>query len=173
MIAFRVCDPFDCLGAESTSREESEVWRVEELLRVPVHPESQGNLSSDSSWVLLILLVIIFLALAGVGAGLTYYVTTTINSQEAVTPQTYLLSTVISLNFTDRSGGEHEGWLLLGLRGAPAIILCHGYDSNRSDLLVAGKHLARQPFQCVPLQFSWTQGQGKLARTWDPGRHPI
>jgi pimeloyl-ACP methyl ester carboxylesterase len=86
-------------------------------------------------------LLIIFLALAGVGAGLTYYVTTTSNSQEAVSPQTYLLDSYISLSFTDRAGGEHEGWMLLGLRGAPVIILCHGYDSNRSDLLWLGSIL--------------------------------
>jgi pimeloyl-ACP methyl ester carboxylesterase len=89
----------------------------------------------------LILVLVIFLALAGVGAGLTYYVTTANNSQEAVSPQTYLLDSYISLSFTDHSGGEHEGWLLLGLRGAPVIILCHGYDSNRSDLLWLGSIL--------------------------------
>ena len=87
------------------------------------------------------LLLVIFLALAGVGAGLTYYVTTANSPQEAVTPQTYLLSSYIPLNFNDHSGGEHEGWLLLGLRGAPVIILCHGYDSNRSDLLSLGSIL--------------------------------
>lgn len=83
----------------------------------------------------LVLVGVILLALAGVGAVLTYYVTNTHESQEAVTPQTYLLSSYISLSFTDHSGGEHDGWLLLGLRGAPAIIFCHAYDSNRSDLL--------------------------------------
>lgn len=88
-----------------------------------------------------ILIIVIILALAGVGAGLTYYVTTGSNSQEAVSPQSYLLSSYISLNFTDRHGGEHEGWLLLGLRRAPVIILCHGYDSNRSDLLWLGSIL--------------------------------
>lgn len=85
-----------------------------------------------------VLLVVIFLALAGVAAGLTYYVTTANDTQEAVTPQSYLLNSYIPLSFTDHLGGEHEGWLLLGLRGAPVIILCHGYDSNRSDLLWLG-----------------------------------
>jgi uncharacterized protein len=91
-------------------------------------------------WVA-ILVVAIFLALAGVGAGLTYYVTAQNNSVESVTPQTYLLSSYISLSFTDPAGGEHDGWLLLGLRGAPVIILCHGYNSNRSDLLSLGSIL--------------------------------
>jgi len=103
--------------------------------------------------VFFILLVVIFLALAGVGAGLTYYVTTTTNSQEAVNPQSYLLSSYISLNFTDRSGGEHEGWLLLGLRGAPVIILCHGYDSNRSDLLSLGSVLRDNHYNVYVFNF--------------------
>ena len=100
-----------------------------------------------------ILLVVIFLALAGVGAGLTYYVITASNSQEAVNPQSYLLSSYISLSFTDRSGGEHEGWLLLGLRGAPVIILCHGYDSNRSDLLSLGSILRDNHFNVYLFNF--------------------
>jgi hypothetical protein len=39
MIASQLCDPFDCMGAEFTSREESEAWRVEEFLQVPVNPD--------------------------------------------------------------------------------------------------------------------------------------
>jgi pimeloyl-ACP methyl ester carboxylesterase len=101
----------------------------------------------------LVLLVVIFLALAGVGAGLTYYVTTANNSEEAVNPQSYLLNSYISHSFTDRSGGEHEGWLLLGLRGAPVIILCHGYDSNRSDLLWLGSILRDNHFNVYLFNF--------------------
>jgi pimeloyl-ACP methyl ester carboxylesterase len=101
----------------------------------------------------LILLGVIFLALAGVGEGLTYYVTTASNSEEAVSPQSYLLSSYISLSFTDHSGGEHEGWLLLGLRGAPVIILCHGYNSNRSDLLSLGSILRDNHFNVYLFNF--------------------
>ena len=100
-----------------------------------------------------VLLVVIFLALAGVGAGLTYYVTTANSSQEAVNPQSYLLSSYISLSFTDHTGGEHEGWLLLGLRGAPVIILCPGYDSNRSDLLSLGSILRDNHFNVYIFNF--------------------
>jgi cephalosporin-C deacetylase-like acetyl esterase len=103
--------------------------------------------------VVLTLLVVIFLALAGVGAGLTYYVTTATDLQEAVNPQSYLLNSYTSLSFTDRSGGEHEGWLLLGLRGAPAIILCHGYNSNRSDLLWLGSILRDNHFNVYLFNF--------------------
>ena len=102
---------------------------------------------------ILVLLSVILVALAGVGAGLTYYVTTIYSAQESVTPQSYLLNSYIPLSFIDRSGGEHEGWLLLGLRGAPAIILCHGYDSNRSDLLSLGSILRDNHFNVYIFNF--------------------
>jgi esterase/lipase len=101
----------------------------------------------------LALLVVTFVALAGVGAGLTYHVITAENSQEAVNPQSYLLSSYIPLNFTDHFGGEHEGWLLLGLRGAPAVILSPGYDSNRSDLLALGTILRDNHFNVYIFNF--------------------
>jgi pimeloyl-ACP methyl ester carboxylesterase len=90
-------------------------------------------------------------------------VTTASNSQEAVNPQTYLLTSYISLSFTDRSGGEHEGWLLLGLRGAPAIILCHGYESNRSDLLSLGSILRDNHFNVYLFNFQGPKAKESLS----------
>jgi pimeloyl-ACP methyl ester carboxylesterase len=110
-----------------------------------------------------VLLSVIFLALASVGAGLTYYVTTASDSQESVTPQSYLLNSYIPLSFTDRMGGEHEGWLLLGLRGAPAIILCHGYDSNRSDLLSLGTILRDNHFNVYIFNFRGPKAKASIS----------
>jgi fermentation-respiration switch protein FrsA (DUF1100 family) len=122
-------------------------------LAVPAPPKISGEFVLRIALGVLILLVALALALAGVGAGLTYYVTSANNSQESVNPQSYLLSSYISLSFTDRAGGEHEGWLLLGLRGAPAVILCHGYDSNRSDLLSLGSILRDNHFNVYLFNF--------------------
>jgi esterase/lipase len=102
---------------------------------------------------ILILAAVLFVALAGVGGCLTYYVITRQSPQETVTPQSYLLSSYISLSFTDRFGGEHEGWLLRGLRGAPVIILSHGYDSNRADLLSLGTILRDNHFNVYIFNF--------------------
>ncbi len=121
--------------------------------RLLAHPESWGGFLLRLLLRVFVLLAVIFLALAIVGGALTYYVTTASNSQEAVNPQSYLLSRYIPLNFTDGSGGEHEGWLLLGLRGAPVIILCHGYDSNRSDLLWLGSLLRDNHFNVYLFNF--------------------
>lgn len=120
---------------------------------VPGPSRIRGELFLRILLGIFVLLVVVFLALAGVGAGLTYYVTTASDSQESVTPQSYLLNSYIPLSFADRLGGEHEGWLLLGLRGAPAIILCHGYDSNRSDLLSIGTILRDNHFNVYLFNF--------------------
>jgi len=53
---------------------------------------------------------------------------------------------------------------------APVIILCHGYDSNRSDLLWLGSILAYNTTMCTH-HFSRTQARKPL--DWDPGRHRL
>jgi esterase/lipase len=110
-----------------------------------------------------IFLVVILIGLAGVGAALTYHVITASSSQEAVNPQSYLLNSYFPLNFTDRNGGEHEGWLLLGLRRAPVIILCHGYDSNRSDLLSLGTILRDNHFNVYLFNFHGPKAKESLS----------
>lgn len=88
--------------------------------------------------IVLIVLLAVVVVLCGVGAFVTYTIVSARNDTENVSPSTYLLSSYETLNFTDRKGGEHEGWLLVGLKGAPVVIFCHGYNSNRSELLSLG-----------------------------------
>ncbi len=125
--------------------------------RVPFTVVSPSRISGEFVLRLLlgvfIFLAVILFGLAGVGAALTYHVITASSPQEAVNPQSYLLNSFFPLNFTDRNGGEHEGWLLLGLRRAPVIILCHGYDSNRSDLLSLGTILRDNHFNVYLFNF--------------------
>jgi pimeloyl-ACP methyl ester carboxylesterase len=40
-----------------------------------------------------------------------------------------------AVDFTVPGLGDREGWFFPGLRGAPTIILCHGYESSRGELL--------------------------------------
>jgi len=39
------------------------------------------------------------------------------------------------VDFTVEELGNRRGWFFPGLRGAPTIILCHGYESSRGELL--------------------------------------
>ncbi len=102
----------------------------------------------------LIVVGVLLGTLAGASAFLTYRITTTHNAIENVTPASYLLPSYLSLNFTDAEGGQHEGWLLIGLHGAPAIILCPGYDMNRADLLSLGAVLQANHFNVYLFNFS-------------------
>ena len=102
---------------------------------------------------LLVLVVVLFIVLAAVGALLTYRVVTTTNLVENVTPDSAFQSNYENLNFKDLRGGEHEGWLLVGLKGAPVIILCHGYNSNRSDMLSLGTFLRQNYFNVYLFNF--------------------
>ena len=40
-----------------------------------------------------------------------------------------------AVTFSVPGGGAREGWFFPGLRGAPTIVLCHGYQSGRGELL--------------------------------------
>lgn len=39
------------------------------------------------------------------------------------------------VRWKNRSGVSMKGWFIPGARGTPLIILCHGYESNRSEVL--------------------------------------
>ena len=105
----------------------------------------------------------ILVVLIGAAAFLTYRITTAHDTVENVTPASYLLSSYENVDFTDRSGGEHKGWLLLGLRGAPVIILCHGYDSNRSALLSLGTVLQANHFNVYLFNFEDSRSKGHFS----------
>jgi pimeloyl-ACP methyl ester carboxylesterase len=105
----------------------------------------------------------ILAVLVGAGAFLTYRITTAHDSVENVTPASYLLSSYENVNFTDADGKGHQGWLLIGLRGAPVIILCHGYGSNRSELLSLGTVLQANHFNVYLFNFDSSRSGGYLS----------
>ncbi|HET7212934.1 MAG TPA: hypothetical protein VFL79_05060 [Terriglobia bacterium] len=111
--------------------------------------------------------LIVFAAIVGVlfgaGAFLTYRITTAHDSLENVTPASYLLSSYENVNFKDAEGAEHQGWLLIGLRGAPVILLCHGYDSNRSALLSLGTVLQANHYNVYLFNFESSRGGSSVS----------
>jgi pimeloyl-ACP methyl ester carboxylesterase len=125
--------------------------------------------------VRLLLIVVILAAVAGVvlsaaGGFFTYRIVTHYNDTENVTPESFLLSNYEKLSFTDSAGEEHDGWLLRGLRGAPVVVLCHGYDSNRSELLSLGTVLQENHFNVYIFNF---RGANPKTLSSDFGAHPV
>lgn len=99
----------------------------------------------------------------GAGAFLTYRILTAQDNVENVTPASYLLSSYENVNFKDADGVEHQGWLLIGLRGAPAIILCHGYNSNRSVLLSLGTVLQANHYNVYLFNFEGSRSRRSVS----------
>jgi pimeloyl-ACP methyl ester carboxylesterase len=123
----------------------------------------------------LILIVVILAAVVGVvlsaaGGFFAYRIVTDYNDTENVSPDSFLLSNYESLNFTDSKGEEHAGWLLRGRKGAPVIVLCHGYDSNRSELLSLGTVLQAYHFNVYIFNF---RGVKPKSLTSDFGAHQV
>lgn len=105
----------------------------------------------------------VFLSIIVVGAFFAYRIVSLHNDVENVTPLSFLLNNYENVSFTDHAGGSHEGWLLRGLRGAPVIVLCHGYGSNRSELLSLGTVLQENHFNVFLFNFQGPQARESIS----------
>jgi pimeloyl-ACP methyl ester carboxylesterase len=113
--------------------------------------------------IALILVLVAGLVLVGAGGFFTYEIVTARDDVETVTPSSFLLSHVDTLGFTDTDGEQHDGWLLRGLRGAPVVILCHGYNSNRSEMLSVGTMLQDNRFNVYLFNFWPSQPRRRIS----------
>lgn len=59
-----------------------------------------------------------------------------------------------TVQFTVAGLGAREGWFFPGLRGAPTIILCHGYESSRSELLTLVSALQDHQYNVFVFDFA-------------------
>jgi pimeloyl-ACP methyl ester carboxylesterase len=50
--------------------------------------------------------------------------------------------------------GKREGWFFPGLRGGPTIILCHGYESSRGELLTLESALQDHQYNVFTFDFA-------------------
>ena len=64
------------------------------------------------------------------------------------------------VRFTVDGLGDREGWFFPGLRGAPTIVLCHGYQSSRGELLTLVSALQDHQYNAFVFDFA---GHGKSA----------
>lgn len=102
---------------------------------------------------LLAIALFVFVAVAAVSGFLVYQI---------VRPQrvaaSYDLSVMmghpVTMSFPVAGGGSREGFFFPGLRGAPTIIVCHGYGSQRSDVLTLVSALQDQQFNVFTFDFA-------------------
>ncbi len=59
-----------------------------------------------------------------------------------------------TFSFPVAGGAQREGWLFPGLRGAPTVVVCHGYLSQRADVLTLVTALQDHQFNVFLFDFS-------------------
>src|SRR6267378_2983387 len=68
------------------------------------------------------------------------------------------------LEFTVPGGGEkREGWFFPGFRGAATIILCHGYESSRGELLTLESTLQDHQYNVFIFDFAAHGANGGIS----------
>lgn len=59
-----------------------------------------------------------------------------------------------TVSFTAPDGTQRNGWFFPGLRGAPVIIICHGYGSQRADIVTLATALQEHEYNVYMFDFS-------------------
>lgn len=59
-----------------------------------------------------------------------------------------------TLKFTVSGEGPRDGWFFPGLKSAPAIVLCPGYESSRGELVTLASALQDQQYNVLLFDFS-------------------
>lgn len=107
--------------------------------------------------LLLLLAVLLALVCACIAGYLDYRMLHPPRNRAAIT-QEDLLQHVTNVQFTLPGYGARDGWFFPGLRGAPVLILCHGYKWQRSDVLTLATTLEENQYNVFLFDFS---GHGK------------
>ncbi len=107
--------------------------------------------------LLLLLAVLLGLVCACIAGYLDYRMLHPERRGAGLTPED-LLGHITTVQYTLPGGGNREGWFFPGLRGAPVLLLCHGYKWQRSDVLTLATTLEENQYNVFVFDFS---GHGK------------
>lgn len=113
--------------------------------------------------MLLALALFIFLAVATISGYLLYQIVSPPRTPANV-DVTLLMGHPTTYNFDIPGQGTREGWFFPGLLHAPTIVLCHGYASQRADVLTLVTALQEHQFNVFLFDFAGHGSvQGKTA----------
>jgi len=105
--------------------------------------------------IILTLAVFAVLATAAIAGVLTYWIVKPQRTSSEISMASFpgkpdeLDFTVAGLKPSDR-----KGWFFPGLRGAPTIVLCHGYESSRGELLTLVSALQDHQYNVFVFDFA-------------------
>lgn len=105
--------------------------------------------------IVAVLAVLVFslLSLLVVGGLFLSRVMMPLQAAETIDP-TQFLQSAQTLEFETPDGVKHNGWFFPGLRGAPVVIICHGYRSSRSEILTLATSLQQHRYNVFAFNFA-------------------
>lgn len=101
----------------------------------------------------LALLFVTILALLVVSGFLLYRVVVPQHVGETIDPKQFIAS-ITDVEFQGPGGTTHRGWFFPGLKGAPVIVICHGYGTTRADLLTLATSLQEHRYNVFLFNFA-------------------
>jgi uncharacterized protein len=107
------------------------------------------------SVIVLTLVFFVALATAAVAAVLTYWIVKPQRTSSEINMASFPgRPDEVEFAVTGLTPGERKGWFFPGLRGAPTIILCHGYQSSRGELLTLVSALQDHEYNVFVFDFA-------------------
>lgn len=115
--------------------------------------ENQHSRAAQAIGSLLALVLFILLALATMSSYLLYQILKPPRSPATV-DISLLMGHPTVFKFDMPAGGTREGWFFPGLLNGPTIILCHGYGSQRADILTLTTALQEHQYNVYLFDFT-------------------
>jgi uncharacterized protein len=105
--------------------------------------------------ILLVLVVFVALATAAIAGVLTYWIVKPQRTSSEINMASFPgKPDEIAFSVPGVKPSERKGWFFPGLRGAPTIILCHGYESSRGELLTLVSALQDHQYNLFVFDFA-------------------
>ncbi len=107
------------------------------------------------SVILLTLVVFLVLATAAIAGVLTYWIVKPQRTNSEISMASFPgRPDEVDFTITGVKPSARKGWFFPGLRGAPTIILCHGYESSRGELLTLVSALQDHQYNVFVFDFA-------------------
>ena len=98
-------------------------------------------------------LALILLALLATSGLFLSRVLKPVRAVETITTDSFF-GTAETLEFSEPDGRSHSAWFFPGLRGAPVIVLCHGYRSSRSEVMTLATSFQQHRYNVLVFNFA-------------------
>lgn len=122
---------------------------------MPVFSELRYFLTRRAKLITGILALLLFwFAASATIAGMLLYHILSIPRMLANLDTSLLPGQPVKVSFTVPERGMREGWFFPGARGGPTAIVCHGYQSQRADVLTLVTALQEHQFNVFTFDFS-------------------